>query len=182
MKQKNIFLIYFLVYFLNGSVLSATLKVKSNQMFGELNDLQASGVNLDEIAKVKDLSGLESMLSSVGNDKNSDKNTVDQVKNEILKETMNGEDMPNNKTMDINESDIDKMIKNKEEKLELNPNAILESLDNKNGQTKKEDETLTGMETCEEIKKYGKQRIYCEEKYLLKYVSQIFNFREKKKL
>ena len=165
MKQKNIFLVYFIIFFLCRSGLSAGLKVKSNQMFGELNDLQASGVNLEEMAKAKDLSGLESLLSNAENDKSSDKNTV---KNEILKDS-------------INESDIDKIIKNKEQKLELNPNAILENLDSKNTQNVKEDETLTGMETCEEIKKYGKQRIYCEEKFLLKFVKKLFLFLGRRK-
>lgn len=88
-----------------------------------------------------------------------------------MKETLgNGsKDVDEGKTLNVNEMDIDKMIKEKEKQLEINPNAAIESLDSLSASKKpKEEESLTGMETCEDIKKFGKQRLYCEEKYLLK--------------
>lgn len=176
MKQKNLFLIYFITFFLLNTSSVSSLKLKLKQMFGELNDLKASGINLSDPSQVKDLAGLESMISNEANDKPPvnviDKNEEEAVKNELLKETMGGlEDDKNKKTMNINESDIDKMIKSKENQLELNPNIALENLDDLSKvKPPPEEETLTGSESCEEIKKYGKQRLYCEDKFLLKAV------------
>ena len=114
MKQKNLFLIYFITFFLLNTSSVSSLKLKLKQMFGELNDLKASGINLSDPSQVKDLAGLESMISNEANDKPPvnviDKNEEEAVKNELLKETMGGlEDDKNKKTMNINIS-IDKII------------------------------------------------------------------------
>ena len=184
MKQKNLFLTYLIIYFLINIDLVSVLKLKSTQMFGELNDMKTSGINLSDPSQIKDLAGLESMLGNVGTEKPPENVAVNKaeeesVKNELLKETMGGqetssapEEDKNSKTMNINENDIDKMIKSKEKQLEVNPNAALENLDELTKvKPPPEEETLTGSESCEEIKKYGKQRLYCEDKFLLKSVT-----------
>jgi hypothetical protein len=87
-----------------------------------------------------------------------------------MKETVGNKESDDSKSLNVNEKDIDNLIKDKEKQLELNPNAILDNLDSlSKSEQPKEEETLTGMESCEDIKKYGKQRLYCEEKFLLKF-------------
>ena len=157
MKQSNAILFYLLIQIFHNLMIVESLKMKSKQMFGELNDLQTGGLNVGDISKVKDMAGLESMLNSVGDDDKAssssspqiNNNDLDAVKKELMKETIGQGDFSDKKTMNINENDIDRMIKDKEKQLEVNPNAALENLDslNSSSQHPKEEESLTGMET-----------------------------------
>lgn len=173
MKQNYLILFIFLA----NSLLITCLNLKLKQMFSELKDLQADGINIQDISKIKDIAGLDSMINKKGsteklNSQSSpSKSDVDSIRNQLLKETMGQDSSLDNKSININEKDIDKMIKDKEQQLEVNPNAILSNIDSLNkSKPSKDEETLTGMESCDEIKKYGKQKLYCEDKFLLKFV------------
>jgi hypothetical protein len=177
MKQKNLFFILILTNLLLNPSLISCLKLKSMQSFSELKDLQADGINLQDINKIKDIAGLDSMLSNVASEKTApqskpNSSEAESIRNQLLKETIGQSDNPlDNKSININENDIDKIIKDKEQQIEVNPNAVLANIDSLNkSKPAKEEEGLTGMESCDDIKKYGKQRLYCEDKFLLKFV------------
>jgi hypothetical protein len=177
MKQKNLFFILFLTNLILHPSSIFCLKLKSMQSFSELKDIEADGINLQDMNKIKDIAGLDSMLSNVATDKiapqsKPNPSDVESIRNQLLKETMGQSDNSlDNKSININENDIDKIIKDKEQQIEVNPNAVLANIDSlTKSKPAKEEETLTGMESCDDIKKYGKQRLYCEDKFLLKFV------------
>jgi len=120
------------------------------QGFGELNDIS-------DPSKLKDLTGLEGLVQPAS--KNQENSDSDQLIERLAKEAVSKE---KNNSLNLNEKDIDNIIKKKEENNELN------SLPNKESPVKEKD-SISGMESCDEIKKFGKQRVYCEEKYLLKF-------------
>lgn len=177
MKPQNLFFLFFFTYFIISPTLIACLKIKSKQSFSELKDLQDNGINIQDVNKIKDIAELGSMLSNGVNDKSvtqSKSNQADEesIRSQLLKETAGQSDNDSdNKSININENDIDKIIKDKEQQIEINPNAVMANIDSLNkSKPTKEEESLTGMESCDEIKKYGKQRLYCEDKFLLKFV------------
>lgn len=160
MKNINILIVFFLIS------VNISMKLRVKQGFDEINDLKPQELQeiLDE--KGSDTEALEKMLVKRSPSQISDsENKKEKEKPGKSKESKGKKKA----TLNLDIADIDTMIKKKEKS--ANPN--------KKG--KASETSLTGMESCEDIKKFGKQRIYCEEKYLLKAVNIIYR-REKKLL